>query len=153
MSRRVERTGTVSVALPPDEAFPLFTPEGERSWVSGWAPTYPAGGRPDPAPGVAFVLGKEAGASTWLVTRYDAAARGASYAYVLPEHRAVLVDVDVEAGPGGGSRARVAYRMTSLGPAGDAFVREFGEGWDAFLAGWEEGIRRHVVEGEPLPGA
>jgi len=28
-------TGRFAVALPPDEAFVLFTPQGEREWVAG----------------------------------------------------------------------------------------------------------------------
>ena len=36
----VERTGVVAMDLPAAEAFPLFSAEGERRWVAGWAPCY-----------------------------------------------------------------------------------------------------------------
>ena len=60
--RRVVLRGTVRVALPPDEALALFTAEGERSWVPGWDPTYPAGGD-DREVGTVFVTGE----TTWIV--------------------------------------------------------------------------------------
>ncbi len=196
MRPRIECVGTVRVALSPEAALPLFTPEGERDWVEGWEPTYPAGAGAAPGPrelanavggstgptgarastevaarvrepaevaararepaevaargreperGLVFVVGKEGGASVWLVTRYDPAAGGASYVYVLPGHRAVLIDVDLaEADDGDGSLATVVYRMTSLAPKGDAFVRDFEEGFGNFLRGWEEDLRRYL---------
>ena len=32
---RVRLTGRIEVALPPPEAFTLFTPDGERRWAAG----------------------------------------------------------------------------------------------------------------------
>jgi hypothetical protein len=50
----VERSGSFTVRLPPERAFPFFSPEGERSWVLGWVPVYlhPVG--PSTAPGTVF---------------------------------------------------------------------------------------------------
>src|SRR5438105_15663193 len=43
---RAIRTATIRVALPPDQALPLFTPFGEKAWSKGWeyAPLLPADG-------------------------------------------------------------------------------------------------------------
>lgn len=143
MRRHVRCSGTLEVALPPVQALHLFTPEGERRWVEGWDPTYPAGRPTTPRPGLVFQVGKEAGMSVWIVTRFDPPARGASYAYVLPRRRSALIDVDVEpAGHGGTSLVRVVYSMTALSPEGDRFVHEFEEGYPAFLHDWEETIER-----------
>ena len=38
---KISCCGEVRVALPPDAAIELFTPEGERGWVPGWDPTLP----------------------------------------------------------------------------------------------------------------
>jgi hypothetical protein len=35
-------TGRIQVALPPNEAFRLFTPRGEQDWAHGWRPHFPA---------------------------------------------------------------------------------------------------------------
>jgi hypothetical protein len=36
-TRRARLSGTVEIALPPGQAFALFTPTGERAWAPGWA--------------------------------------------------------------------------------------------------------------------
>lgn len=141
MRARVECSGTVRTTLEADEAFPLFTPEGERDWVEGWSSAYPAGGRTPPAAGLVFTIDREEGASTWIVTRYEPDERRACYAYVLPGRRAAQVEVDVKPATGGGSVAHVTYRITSLHPEEDAAVRAFAAGFHDVLAGWEEAIR------------
>ena len=50
----------------------------------------------------------------------------------------------------GRSQASVRYRMTSLSPDADAFVRTFGEHFEGTMAHWAEAIQRHIVEGVPL---
>jgi len=136
MRKRIECRGTVRVPLPVKEA---FTPEGERRWVDGWSPTYPTGARPDITPGLVFEVGKEEGASTWVVAHVDADARTAAYVYVVPSHRAVLVDV-AAAPDGEGTRIRVTYHMTAHSPEAYEFVRAFADGYDAFLEGWASGV-------------
>jgi hypothetical protein len=39
------RTGRFTVEVSPNRAIGLFAAEGERGWVDGWEPRYPAGGR------------------------------------------------------------------------------------------------------------
>jgi hypothetical protein len=39
---RITSTDTVDVARTVDDALALFTPEGERLWIEGWVPRYPA---------------------------------------------------------------------------------------------------------------
>ena len=43
MTRRITATGSFTLPCDPLIALPLFTPEGERAWVEGWAPTYLSG--------------------------------------------------------------------------------------------------------------
>jgi hypothetical protein len=40
---RFRDTVTISVPLPAAEAMLLFTARGERDWVEGWDPKFPAG--------------------------------------------------------------------------------------------------------------
>lgn len=62
--------------------------------------------------------------------------------------------IDVEVAPELGDRgvadarrsiARIVYRMTSLEPEGDAFVRDFENDYEAFLRGWESDIHRFLA--------
>lgn len=145
MRARATCSGHLDVALPPEQAFPLFTPEGERSWVEGWDPRYAAGGRPDPEPGLVFFTAKAEGEALWMVTRYDPRERRASYVCVVPGHRAVLIDVAVLEGPDQGSRVQVTYDMTSLAADADAFVRAFADGYGAFLGEWDAALTKAGV--------
>jgi hypothetical protein len=135
-------TGHLHVTLPPEEAFPLFTPEGERGWVAEWDPRYPIGGRPDPAPGIVFLTAKAEGDALWLVTRYEPHRHRAAYVCVVAGHRAVLVEVAVQPGEHGGSRVDVRYDMTSLSPEADHFVRDFEGAYGDFLAAWSAALTK-----------
>ena len=147
----IERAGVVSMALPAAEAFPLFNAEGERQWVAGWAPRYLHRAGSGVGEGVVFQTTREGvGTATWTQTRHDPARGVASFVFVYPEHHAAIVDVGVTPDASGRSRASVRYRMTSLSPDADEYVRSFGEAFDGFMVHWEEAIQRHIVEGVPL---
>jgi hypothetical protein len=74
------------VALPPEQAIELFTPEGERKWSEGWNPVYPRPERPE-GPGAVFVTGHDGHTTTW--TMVDHTARCVRYARVTPGGPAV----------------------------------------------------------------
>jgi hypothetical protein len=117
--------GEVWVALPPDEAIELFTPEGERRWVDGWDPRYPG------ADDGIFLTG----ATTWVTV--ERGARSRRYARVTPGIQAGTVSVRCDA-DGDHTVATVGYELTALGPGAD--LAAFAAGYDAFLAGWEREI-------------
>lgn len=138
------------MALPFEEAFPLFNAEGERRWVAGWDPRHihPIG--PGPGEGVVFQTSREGvGTATWIQTRHEPATGVVSFVYVIPDHHTAMVDVHVTPDGEDRSRAAVKYRMTALSAAGDDFVRVFGEGFEGFMAHWAEAIQRHIVECVP----
>ena len=123
-------TGTVHVALPPREAFELFTPSGERRWAHGWDPQFPSPPGDETAAGTVFTTGD----TVWVVA---GCVRGERilYARTTPGDRAGLVSVEcVDAN--GGTDAHVTYTLTSLG----ADLTEFAAHYDAYLTHWEEAI-------------
>jgi hypothetical protein len=134
--------GSFTLPLPVASAVPLFTPEGERRWAgSSWDPVYaiPEAAADDTAPGTVFTTESAGGAATWIVLeRRD---DGMSYARVAPGRIAGTIDVTCseDAAPGE-TRVTVRYDLTSLGPAGVAFVQELEAGYEAFLAEWRREI-------------
>jgi hypothetical protein len=114
--------GSLHVALPPERAAALFTPEGERRWAQGWAPEYPADGP-------VFVTND--GATVWIELG------DLRYARVTPGVQAGTVAVRL-APEGGGTRAEVTYDLTAL--SGDADLPAFAAGFDDMLAAWERDI-------------
>ncbi|MEU7739880.1 SRPBCC family protein [Nonomuraea sp. NPDC049158] len=136
---QVRLSGQLAVAMPPAEAFRLFTPRGEEEWVAGWLPRFPVPTDDDSEPGTVFETDAHGERTTWVVLGRERG-RHVSYARVTPGSRAGTVRVAVGAGHGGGSAVRVTYELTALSPAGERELREFADGYPAFLASWERDI-------------
>jgi hypothetical protein len=138
------------VALPPAEAFRLFTARGEESWAEGWRPRFPGPVADDAAPGVVWQTGDGAATTTWLVLDSEPG-RHVRYARVTPGDRAGTVAVTLtEAEPGtagGGSDVEVSYLLTALSDAAGDALDDFAAGYDAYLAGWQAAIARHLATG------
>ena len=147
----VDRKGVVPMDLPFEEAFALFNAVGERRWVAGWDPRFVHPALPRAGEGVVFqTTGTGTATATWVQTAHEPSAGSASFVYVVPNHRAAMVDVGVTHDGEGRSRATVRYRMTSLSSDADDFVCAFGEAFEDNMAQWAEAIQRHIVEGVPL---
>jgi hypothetical protein len=144
MTRTIECSGRVRVSLSPDAAIHYFTPEGERHWVPGWDPTYPAGDTGELAPGLVFETASDGGRTTWVVTR--SAPREMAYGRVRPGDHAGTIAVRCEP-DGDGTVARVTYRLTALGPEGARRLAEFEETYPRFMTLWEELIGAAVAGG------
>ena len=129
-----EVTGQVRVDLPPDRAWILFTPEGERSWVDGWDPHYP-GGVVSEHPGTVFLTGP----IVWVVVDFEPG-RLVRYARTTPGDRAGLVTVTFEAGDGGTTIATVTYTLAALSASATEDLKTFAAGYPEFLASWERAI-------------
>jgi hypothetical protein len=116
--------GTVDVPLPSQQALALFTPAGEREWVPGWDPRFPAG-----EDATVFLTHER---TIWVIA--DRTPSSMRYARVTPGVHAGTVEVRCEpAGPG--TRAHVTYDLTALGDP--AALDRFAAGYDAMPAEWE----------------
>lgn len=102
---------------------PLFTAEGERSWVPGWEPVILSG---NVERGSAFVTRGHTGIeTTWIVTDYRPAEGRVSYARLAQGSNIGLVDVICTEAEDGGTVVSVRYTLTGVSEQGRAFVREF----------------------------
>ena len=135
---RVRLTGDLRVPLPPGDAFRLFTPLGERDWVHGWDPRFPAPDGDDSAPGTVFTTAAQGHRAIWLVVDRDDG-RGIRYARVVDGRDAGTVAVRLAAADGY-TRVTVTYELTALTEAGDRWLRRFTDGYPAFLQSWEHAL-------------
>ena len=146
------RTGTVHVALPPAEALPLFTAEGETRWVPGWSPTYVTPLEGEPREGDLWLTRDGDVEVIWRVQRYDPAASLAEYLRVVPGNRVAVVRVQC-APDGDGTIATVSYRVTPLSAAGRAWIADFDEAaYQDMMLEWEQLIAASL-EGRMPPRA
>jgi hypothetical protein len=141
-------TGRIQVALPPGEAFRLFTPLGERDWAHGWDPTFPVPSLDDTEPGTVFETSAHGQRTIWLVTGREPGRR-ISYARVTPGDRAGTVTVTVSAAgqPAAGqhragrhSEVEVTYELTALTSPAEPRLAEFADGFPAYLRSWQDAI-------------
>lgn len=139
----VHRSGSRLVPAPARRVFPLLTPEGERTWIDGWAPSYPGQSHPDESPGTVFLTHHHGLEAVWLIVEMDAERLRSAYAYVIPGVRATLVRVAC-VDEGSATRARITYDVTALAPDHDDEVREFGEGFEVMLDEWERRLSEIV---------
>ena len=121
-ARHVRRSGTIELDGPPDAAFALFTPAGEKEWVPEWDPVFlqPASG--EARPGMVFTTGHGGEETLWSAVDYAPERRYVRYARVTPGSRFGFVEVACEAAAGGRSRATISYTLTALTEKGNAQI-------------------------------
>ena len=131
-------TGRIDVALPPGEAFRLFTPRGEQDWAHGWHPSFPAPAADDTEPGTVFETSAHGLPTIWLVTGREAGRR-ISYARVTPGDQAGTVTVTLSPA-GQHSEVEVTYELTALTSRAEHKLTEFADAYSAYLRSWQDAI-------------
>ncbi len=140
-------TGRIQVALPPAEAFRLFTPRGEQDWVQGWHPRFPAPALDDTEPGTVFETTAHGQHTIWLVIDRQPGKR-ISYARVTPGEQAGTVTVTISAA-GRHSEVEVTYQMTALTESASSKLSQFAAGYPAYLRSWQDAIAAWLHNADP----
>jgi hypothetical protein len=141
---RSRQKGSFPLPLPPDQAFDLFTAEGERRWVDGWDPDIlsECGAH---EPGAVFLTDHGGERTIWTVIEADRSAGRLLYSRVSPGLRAGTVSVKL-ADEDGGTRVHVAYDITALGPEGETAVAAMdAAGFADMLGEWRQLIERSLT--------
>lgn len=126
----------ISLPLPAEEAFPLFTPKGEELWVPDWAPEYISPASGEVCKEMIFATGSGDEATLWACLEWQPAERHVRYLRTTPGSRMAFVDVTCK--PDGAARttACVSYSYVPLSERGRAFVAAITP--ESFAAGIEE---------------
>lgn len=121
---RSQRSGSFLIPLKREDAFPLFTAEGERAWVPGWSPLVLGSGLQE----VGLVFLTEHGGETtiWTVVESDRNQWRHRYSRVTPGTRAGIVEVVISP-EGDMSRINVSYDMTALPGSGEEALMPYSE--------------------------
>jgi hypothetical protein len=138
---RVARSHSFMLARSLENAFPLFTPEGEREWAPGWDPAYlyPRDGRAEP--GMVFTTAHGGESTLWTMTRYEPANGVVEYFRATPGARAARVLVQCAALDASRTRVTVIYEFTGLSESGNAWIREMNETkYGEFIESWRKAI-------------
>lgn len=140
-------TSRLTVALPPERAFRLFTPRGEEDWAAGWKPRFPAPTGDDTAPGTIFETDADDGRTTTWVIVDRTPGHYVRYARVTPRHIAGTVTVTLDE-TDGHSDVTVTYELTALTDAAAEQLTEFAAGYPAYIHSWQEDIATFLARAE-----
>jgi hypothetical protein len=133
-------TGRFELAIPASEAINYFTPEGERCWVPGWNPDYPAGEAAETA-GTVFVTSHGDMETIWVVDSIDRTAHTSAYSRITIGHHAGTVKVDCTDQSGGRCLVTVDYEMTNLNPQQPEMLDAYNESsFKAMMNEWATGV-------------
>ncbi len=151
---RVKHTYTQSISAAPDDVFPLLCPVREHDWAPGWSTDWVISRSGLAEQECMFQTPPKAGAkdaSVWIITRHDPNANEVEMYKVTPGQTVGKLAISLTADGATGTRAKISYEFTSLGPDGDAFLDEFTEEWyEKFMQGWETAINHYLRTGEQL---
>jgi len=122
-AKRFVHNCSIPVEAAPDKVFPLLCPIREYEWIDGWECrlVYSRSGLVED--GAVFTTDFPGeGPTVWVTVRHDPAARRVSFVRVTPDVKVLEMDLQVEETPEGHSRWLIAYTITALGEAGNAFI-------------------------------
>jgi hypothetical protein len=68
MNSQVQRSKTITLSRPLKQVFPMFQPEGEKSWTANWDPQYVWPGDGQPRQGLVALMNRTTISNTpWLL--------------------------------------------------------------------------------------
>jgi hypothetical protein len=141
---RQQSSGEFSVSLPLADAIACFTPEGERTWVPGWDPSY-AASQMSESPGTVFTTAADGIETIWVIITIDREGGRSAYARITPGHHAGTVRVQCSEESPGQTAVVVSYDMTQLG-ADPSVLESYAEpGFGEMLNEWSQLIADMVA--------
>ena len=144
----IDRSGEFILPLPLGHAFPLFSPEGERAWISTWDPEYLHPDHPSNAPGTLFRTTHGGEETLWLVLTYSPSEATARYGRFSPASRVGTVQVHCHEEAPARTRVAVSYSLTAITPAGNAVLAALTpEKYAAMLHDWQDAITTSQLPG------
>jgi hypothetical protein len=137
-ARQVHCDGSFDLECDADTAFPFFSPEGEREWVTGWDP------KPVFPEQIVFdrdaVFREGTAEAIWTIIDVDWQTHRAEYVRLAPASHSAHIIVKVEATESSRSQVSVSYTVTAFGENAAALLDAFSE--PAYAARMQDWKRR-----------
>jgi hypothetical protein len=135
----------LTVRAPYNVAFPLFGPEGERSWAGAdWNPQFVY---PSPAAdiqGTVFTVKHGPHRAIWVNTAFDVEGRHIQYANFIEEVMVTTINLTFLPLDSASTKVSVVYERTALSVTANQQVQLFGAGDRARGADWEKAINGYL---------
>lgn len=140
-AQQITRSGDFELACGADEAFPLFSPEGERHWVNGWNPQPLFPSTIAFARDTVFRQGNGDAEAVWTIVDVVPESRRAEYVRVAPASHTAHIVVTIDPVTPAKSHVTVSYTVTVLGSGSASLLEEFSEvGYAEKMRNWRQQI-------------
>jgi hypothetical protein len=141
MPQRVQSRHTITLPLPVDRAFMLFTPAGEEHWVPGWQPRYLDPSDGTTRAGMVFTTGEGDDYTVWHLADFDREATRSRYVRATPASRSGFVQVQCRALSPERTEVTVDYDLTALTPGAEATLEAYaGKAFEGMIEDWARRI-------------
>ena len=138
--KSVSHTKAFEMAVPIAELFPLFSPEGEKSWAPGWDYENVMG-TTELSEDYAFLTKSHDHETTdaiWIVKKYDPKSHFIQFYRIEPEDKIGVVTVKCTELEAEKTEVRVTYKYIALSATGELFVSKFSErAYEEFIGKWQ----------------
>jgi hypothetical protein len=144
-ARSIELSGAFTLSVPPDEAFGLFSPLGEKLWVPDWNPEllHPPGVSWER--GLVFRTTEERGEAVWVVTSLDRQRHEVEYHRVEAGRYVARVSVHCHSHASLETEVRVTYLFVGLSEAGNQDIAVMSpQSYEQKMRRWQEWIQQHL---------
>ncbi len=145
--KSISHTKAFEMAIPIEELFPLFSPEGEKCWVPGWDYENVMG-TTELSEDYVFLTRKHDHGTTdaiWIVKKYDPSSHLVQYYKIEPGGKIGVVTVKCTGLEAARTEVQVTYKYTALSAAGEMFVSEFSETvYEEFIGEWQTLLLNYV---------
>ncbi|MCC2111821.1 MAG: SRPBCC family protein [Hyphomicrobiales bacterium] len=130
----------ITVALPLDQAMPLFSPKGEERWEDDWHPVYVAPATGETCREMVFTTEHGGEHTIWTCLDWQPEHGHVRYFRATPGSRVAFVDVQCTPAAGG-TRVHVTYDIHTLTAAGESYLAALTEARFAeMIDSWENRI-------------
>ena len=148
----VTHSETFDIEIPLEQAFPLFSPEGEKAWVPGWDYENLMG-TTELCEDHVFRTKTHDHAATeaiWIVKKYDSESHVVEFYKIEPKEKIGVITVScVEVGVGS-TTVCVTYRYIALSEAGEDFIASFTKDhYKDFIAEWQSLLLKYKETTQP----
>ena len=152
---RAVRVHRFAVALPPESAFGLFEPVGEKKWAEDWNPVFATDEDARLHAGSVFTVerphpgGRAPQKSVWTVTAYEPC-HLIEYHNVIIGNRATRITVLLEPAGARQTHVTVRYVYTGLSESGDRAIAKIDDvTFRDLIDGWDKAIAAYLQRGTP----
>ena len=148
-AKRVGHTQTIKLNDTPDRIFPLFTPEGEKKWASGWDFQLIYASSNQAEENLIFTTAAHdhgQSEAIWIISRYEPADYFIEYQRIEPGLKIGRIRITCRAADHADTLATIEYVYTALSEQGNEFIDRFSdEEYITFIDHWEKAINHYLA--------